>query len=283
MKTRLFFLTVLITVLLASCATSTYYQVYKATPTGKTTLKEDLLIFEDQNCVVSYNLWDEGGNCGFKFYNKTTQNIYLHLEDSFFVLNGISYNYYKNRVYTTTSSTRLAASRNTNVSKAIVGANISNLIQSVGVSATNSVGVVSSSGSSVAYNEEQIVCIPGMTAKIFTEYSINSALIRDCDLLRYPSEKQIKPRTYTKSNSPLVFSNRMTYIPANTMIPAKIENEFYVSEITNVPESKMVGTRYDVFCGEKSSVEVSYFKNASPDQFYIKYVKDKTTDDKTKH
>ena len=283
MKTRLFFLTVLITVLLASCVSTTYYQVYKATPTGKTTLKEDLLIFEDQNCVVSYNLWDEGGNCGFKFYNKTTQNIYLHLEDSFFILNGISNNYYKNRVYTTSNNTRLATSRNTNVSKSIAGANFLNLNQSASISATNSVGVVSSSGSSVAYNEEQIVCIPGMTAKIITEYSINSSLIRDCDLLRYPSEKQIKPRTYTKSNSPLVFSNRITYIPANTMIPEKIENEFYVSEITNLPEKQVIGTRKDVFCGEESSEEVSYFKNVTPDRFYLKYVKDKTTVDKAKH
>jgi hypothetical protein len=283
MKTKLFFLTALITVLLASCVSTTYYQVYKATPTGKTTLKEDLLIFEDQNCVVSYNLWDEGGNVGFKFYNKTSQNIYLHLEDSFFILNGISYNYYKNRVYTTSNNTRLATSHNASVTKSISGLNISNLIQSAGVSATNSVGVVSSSGSSVAYNEEQIVCIPGMTAKIITEYSINSSLIRDCDLLRYPTEKQIKPRTYTKSNSPLVFSNRMTYIPANSMIPEKIENEFYVSEITNLPEKQVIGTRKEVFCGEESSEEVSYFKNATPDQFYIKYIKEKTTDDKAKH
>ena len=122
-----------------------------------------------------------------------------------------------------------------------------------------------------------------MTAKIITEYSINSSLIRDCDLLRYPSGKQIKSRIYTKSNSPLVFSNRITYIPANSMIPEKIENEFYVSEITNITEKQMIGTRKEVFCGEESSEVVTYFKNVTPDRFYIKYINEKTSFDKVNY
>jgi len=57
-----------------------YIQVYKATPTKELTTNEYSLIYEDNNCKVSYNLWAEGGNIGFSFYNKTDQNIFLNME-----------------------------------------------------------------------------------------------------------------------------------------------------------------------------------------------------------
>ena len=283
MKTKFFLFAALIAVVMTSCLSTSYYQVYKATPMGKTTLKENLLVYEDQNCIVSYNLWVEGGNLGFKFYNKTDKNIYLNLEESFFILNGISNNYYRNRVFTTTKNSGISTSRNANASKSISGINVLDLFQTNKISATNSVGVVASSGNSVSYNEEKIVCIPSMTAKVITEYSINSSLIRDCDLLRYPSEKQMKSKTYTKSNSPLVFSNRIVYNVEHSIIPEKFENEFYVSEITNYPESVMVGTKYEEYCGERSAEKIGYFKTISPDKFYIKYINEKYTDNKMTH
>ena len=81
MKTLKFLSVLLLTaMLLASCVTNSYYQVYKATPSDTTLLKDNLLVYEDQNCEVFYNLWDEGGNIGFRFYNKSNENIYLNLE-----------------------------------------------------------------------------------------------------------------------------------------------------------------------------------------------------------
>ena len=79
-----------------------------------------------------------------------------------------------------------------------------------------------------------------MTSKVITEYSINSSLIRDCDLFKYPSGKQIKSRTFIKSNSPLVFSNRIVYNVEQSITPVKFENEFFVTEITNYPERELV-------------------------------------------
>ncbi len=60
---------------------------------------ENSLIYEDDNCIVSYNLWAERGDIGFRCYNKTNSNIYVNLEESFFILNGIAHDYFKNRVY----------------------------------------------------------------------------------------------------------------------------------------------------------------------------------------
>ena len=66
----------LISILFSSCTVKSYYQVYKATPTNNLVTQDKLLVYEDENCKVSYDLWVDGGDIGFEFYNKTDQNIY---------------------------------------------------------------------------------------------------------------------------------------------------------------------------------------------------------------
>jgi len=46
-----------------------------------------------------------------------------------------------------------------------------------------------------------------------------------------------------------------------------------VTEISNYPESKMYELKYDEYCGQKNMYSTKYFKNVSPDKFYIKYSK----------
>lgn len=273
MKTKSLIYAAIFATLLTSCVSTNYFQVYKTTPSDKFVLKDNLLVFEDDNCKVSYNLWDYGGNIGFKLYNKTDKNIYLNLEESFFVLNGISYNYYRNRVFTNSSSSGTSASSGAIASKSVTGINYLDLIQTNRISATNTVDIMSSSGYSVSFYEEKIVCVPSHTSKIIKEYSINETLFRDCDLFKYPSKNQIKPKTFSKSTSPLVFSNIIAYKVGQSDNIVKFENEFYVNEISNYPESEILETKYDEYCGQKSITTTKYFKNVSPDKFYVKYIK----------
>ena len=65
MKIQKILLIALILVLFTSCMKSSYFQVYKTATSDKLVLKENLLVYEDENCKVSYNLWNEGGNIGF--------------------------------------------------------------------------------------------------------------------------------------------------------------------------------------------------------------------------
>ena len=254
---------ILMVLLFASCSKTTFYQVYKTKPTNESTVLKDNLIYEDDNCKVSYNFWSDGGNIGFQFFNKTDKNIYLNLDESFFVLNGISNNYYKNRVFTTTSGV---------TSKSEAQVNYWNYLYNN--SLQKSVGSSSSSEYSVAYTEEKTICIPSKTAKIISEYSINNSLFRDCDLFKYPTKKQIKTKYFTKSNSPYLFSNRIKYSVGNTDNPIIFENEFYISEITNYPEKSITDYKYEEFCNEKSEQKIKIISNASPDKFYIMYLKD---------
>ena len=271
MKTQRILFSALVAIMLTSCVSLSYFQVYKTVPTDKLVVKDNLLVYEDENCKISYNLWSEGGNIGFQFFNKTDKNIYLSLEESFFILNGISYNYYRNRVFTSSTSSGASASRGATATKSVTGLNFLDLIQTNRISVTNSEGLMTSAGYSVSYNEEKIVCIPLKTSKIISEYNINESLFRDCDLFKYPTKKQITSKTFSKEQSPLVFSNRIAYSIGQTDNLIKFENEFYVSEISNYPESEMVESKYDEYCGQKSALKTKYFKNVSADRFYIKY------------
>lgn len=277
MKTIKIIFTALIATMLTSCGSASYFQVYKTETSDKIITKDNLLVYEDENCKVSYNLWDEGGNVGFQFFNKTDKNIYLNLEESFFILNGISHNYYKNRVFTNSASAGSTSSSSANSTKSISGINYLKLFQSNKISKTNTVGLITSSASSVAYNEEKLITIPSKTSKVISEYNINASLFRNCDLYKYPTKKQIKTKTFSKTQSPIVFSNRIAYSIEQTESLIKFENEFYVTEISNYPESEMFVFKKEEYCGEKSIIKSKFFKNASAEKFYIKYNKGQDT------
>lgn len=258
--------------ILTSCASS-YFQVYKTVPSEKIVKKDNLLFYEDENCKISYNFWGEGGNIGFQFYNKTDKYIYLNLDECFFILNGISHDYYKNRVFTSSTSLGSTTSQGSSKTKSLTGLNYLDLIQTNKISISNRVEVMKSSGFSVSYSEEKIVCIPSYTTKYISEYIINESLFRDCDLFKYPTKKQINTKTFTKEESPFVFSNRIAYSIGQSDSLIRIENKFFVSEITNYPENAILETKYDEYCGQKSIRLIPYFNNISADKFYIKYRK----------
>lgn len=255
--------------------------MYKTKSSDNTTLRDNKLIYEDENCEVSYDLWGDGGDIGFRLFNKTDKNLYLNLDQCYFILNGVSNNYYKDRVYTNTQSAGTNTAQSTSGSKSYSGFNYWNLFQTNNISTTGSVGVSSASGYSVSHKEEKVVCIPSKTSKLISEYSINKSVYRDCNLLKYPSSKKVQKLSFTKTNSPLVFSNRLSYSVGESTNLIKFENAFYVSEISNSPESAVIDNRPEEFCKDKSLESYKYFKVVSPDQFYITYVQKR--EDKFKH
>lgn len=261
----------LIALIMTSCSSTSFYQVYKTTASEKMNVKENSLVYEDQNCTISYNFWQNEGNIGFRFFNKTDKNIYLNLDETFFVFNGIANNYYRNRIFTNSESSGVVVTKGANAAKSFSGTNFLNLFQTNLLSVSSSVNKTSFSGTSVAYNEEKIVCIPPQTAKIISEYNINEYLFRDCDLLRHPTRKEVKSKNFTKSSSPIIFSNIISYKLAQSETQNKVQNEFFVSEITNLPESEMYASRYEEYCGKKNSIKTKYALKQSPDNFFIQY------------
>jgi len=260
--------------MLNSCAT-TFYQVYEVNSNNKINFKKDALIYEDKNCSLTYNFWSNGGDIGFIFHNKTNKNIYINLQKSFFIVNGFANDYYKERIYTNSKSTGISAANDVFFSKAMRGFNNSGLVQTNQIAASKSTGAIATTGYSVTHNEQKEVCIPANTSKIISEYSIKDNVYRDCDLYRFPNKKQINTVTYSKAESPYVFGNRIIYFIENDEEEVQIDNEFYVSEITNYPEKEITESRPKEFCKEKSTTKYLFFKDVTPYKFYIKYSKDR--------
>lgn len=86
-------------------------------------------------------------------------------------------------------------------------------------------------------NREQeldIVAVPPHALKRISEYSINNTLYLDCDLCLFPAAKATM--NFTVDNSPLIFSNYITYHVGLAGEYKVIDNQFYLSSVTNYSE-----------------------------------------------
>jgi Tfp pilus assembly major pilin PilA len=72
--------------ILSSCIGGAYYQVYDVKSEGLQT-KSNGLVYEDDNCLLFYNLWNKSGCLSFVFANKTDKDITIDLTRSFFIKN----------------------------------------------------------------------------------------------------------------------------------------------------------------------------------------------------
>lgn len=244
---------------IASAATKDYYQVYKTVPeNGK--LLDNKITFEDENCNIVYNLWGEGGNIGFTIFNKSENEIIINIDKSFFVLNGIAYDYFQNRTITKTSTS---------------GSSVSYTYPYWYYSSLK-VGGTSTSSYATSYSESPLMIIPSKTSKNITEYNVVNNFYSSCDLLKYPfSKKEIKSLSFDKTNSPYTFYNIISYTSKG--INFNLENKFYVDQIANFPRSEIVETIYPEKCGKESSNYVEVFKETPPNNFYFHYIKGNDT------
>ena len=250
--------------LLQSCgAYYEYIQILSTKPINnveKTTLTNGGVLYEDENCAVFYKFWDEGGDAGFEFYNKTDEIIYLDLTKTFFIKNGIAYDYYEDKTVTDTETRHTsstvsygyaqAASRSysASISQYYAGnfgqmpaTTYSPLASSVSLRASNSymsslfkTSSTSTSfghSTSVAITDKPILAIPPKSSKYVKNYSLVSNEFVSCDLIYYPEEND--KLTFDVTNSPLTFSNYITYTKGKRAEEISIENQFYVNDIAN--------------------------------------------------
>lgn len=271
-KIPLFCITIILAAIASACTSTAYYQVCETKSNGKLSNNSGTVSFEDENCKISYNLWRDGGNAGFVFYNKTEKKIILDMRESYFLVNGISQSYFRNRVYTKTVG-RAGAVANVNSTSA--GVMASSPGKAVGVSTNNTLssGLAASEEYSVSFAEEDKIQIPPHTSKVVQEYSIWTVPYRDCSIIRYPFRDERPTVDFSKETSPITFGNNLVYTLEGESQSRTITNSFYVSKISNLPTSAAIGYEYPEYCGQKSLDSYKVFKDESPDRFFIRYVK----------
>lgn len=244
----------LISTFLASCTASNYCQVYKANAENGI-ISNGKIVFEDSSCIVSYNLWASGGDIGFRIYNKTAKDLIIDMTKSFFVLNGVAYEYYQNRTFTTLISN----------GKTIASYPYYYYWYSDPSKATE----YDMKSNSTSFVEKPLLTIPSRTLINVTEYRIINSPYLNCDLLQFPKMKKVKTLKFDKLNSPFLFYNIISYKSIGDNV--RMENNFYVSEITNMPSYEVKKTIYEDECGKKLPVSKLVFKEVAPDKFYNYY------------
>jgi hypothetical protein len=218
----------------------------------------------------------------------------VNLKKSHLILNGIAQTYFQNRKFSRTSASSFSHGGETTtgyykgISNTLLnGFVFSGLSSSYSTTNTNSIlsyiNARSSSSVSEGYTvtsiEQDIICIPANAAKAFTGFSLKNSLFRDCDLLRFPSRKEINSKKFSQNSSPLTFKNIISYgfNVANSDSFKTIESEFWVSEITNYPKDEFIESMYPEFCEDKADYQLDYYIYDQPDRFYIHYEKGATT------
>lgn len=260
---RLTFIAVLyVALMITSCSHLYHYvQVFETKSESKSIQNRgNGVLYEDDICAIYYRFWAEGGDAGFSIFNKTDKMMYVDLSKSFFIRNGVAFDYYQNRTYrqtetntfgnqvTSASAIYGGASSTAGVSATYLG-NFGNLpftpydpiLTSTNLQKTESYGALrysamansyaSSTSSSVSIEERKVLAIPPHAAKIIAEYSINNQIFLFCDLDRYPKEHS--SIEFGENDSPLKFSNYITFRLGDNTQDVVLTNDFYISKITN--------------------------------------------------
>ena len=260
--------------LLASCSPYVFYQVYNTT-TPDMEERENMLVYENECLKVSYNFWAEAGNGNFVVYNKSDKDLFILLSQSFMIKNGVALDYFKNREWGSSVSQNLTSSAGTS---ATIYGYTKYLKDSQGnpylASASSSAGERKSIGSASSFvmKENPIVCIPPHAFKVLGEYALYDNLIKECNEEQDYPNKSSMPVTFTKEDSPLHVVNRIAYTFDSTgKDPQYINNEFWISEVTNYIDEEIVKTEWREQCESGLKEKVEVFTIGSPQQFYNKY------------
>ena len=177
---------IVVTLFLTSCIKN-YYQIFTASSENSKT-KSGLIVFEDKNCTVSYNLWSFQGSSDFVFYNKTDQDITIDFTKTFFVLNEYSNPYYQNKTYSSTLSNKVTAN-----------------------SYYKTYSISKDASTTISYGDQTATVIPSKTKRLISKFQIVDTLFFHCDLVRKATRSNPGTVKFDKSTSPIIFSNIITY------------------------------------------------------------------------
>ena len=284
-------------ILLTSCvSTYNFCQVYETRPVDDTKIShsdDGTLMFENEQCIIYYNFWSNHGTAGFEFYNKTDEVICIDLTKSFFSRNGVAYDLYRGREWSETwtsssSTTYVESSSQGNTSSVSYGGILKpqysyspyfDMEYASGTYSSTSSGSTSSARSSssahtssITYREQSSVIVPPHKKKYVPTYVIAQKLMQSCDLQRYPGSSSRV--TYTQENSPLRFSNYVTYTVGENKTVFTVENGFYVSAVTNYadPEISVYRKREEPCENQKDNPEYME-RTKSGDRLYDRFTR----------
>lgn len=254
-----------------SSCTQKIYQIYEVESANLQSSDKEI-IFSNNDCEISYNLWSATGNLDFLFKNKTEHDIYIDMTRSFFIRNGIAYDYYSDIEYTRTTT----AITSTSAAASLIMKNKdyyttlwtpANAIREIKVSAGQNIGAARS----VTEKEAKYICIPAKSAKKIKGFNISDYIYYECgnNKFNFPGKKS-ETITYTKEKSPLSFRNRITYF-FDSNISNSIDNEFWIKSLTNYTQNEVIENVRAKNCIGSGETTKTVNKQKAANKFYNTY------------
>lgn len=255
---------------LASCKVN-YYQVYEA-KSPELTQKDNSMVFENEDCKISYNLWRPNGSMAFIFENKTNKDIFIDMTQTFFIKNGAANDYYKNRTYETRTIESLSLGYS--VSQTYIGVD-GYWPSQYAVPLVTSAKKQAEVSKAVSIKESEYVCVPAKSYKVIDYYNIYPQFEKTCDKKKDYPRIESTLNTYDESNSPLKFKNKIAYsFQKNNSSLKHIENSFWLSSIKNYSKKGAIEKRKIREGCRDYDVEREFFIIGGPNQFYVYYNKE---------
>lgn len=251
-----FFLVVAL--LQVSCMSSKYFQICETTIDAEIVSLEGEVLFETEELVFSYNLWSSKGDAGFKVSNISDSDVTIDLTKTFYVRNGLARPYF--------SDGEISYSAGAGATVAVKNQYYNSFFNQSNLAAASS-----ASSTTKTYRNPREIVIPANTHIDVGGFSVTNGYINECDLQPYPSLKETTSFVYDKENTPVLFSNIVSYESEGET--HRVEHEFYISRVTNLPESKALESVYLDDCGKKLYVPKKVFSVVKPSSFYYEYVK----------
>ena len=252
------------TMLFASCS-KTFIQIVDVK--GTIPVENNNFVYSDNAVKITYSMWDDGGNAGFIVENVSDKTVYVYLTNSFFILNGAAHDYFLNRTHGRGSASTYSAMKSASAD-AFDFWSLSKLPEKIAYTATAS--ATRASTSSLSFSEKPIVAIPPHSYKSISEYSIASDVIEDCSVKLFQQKKYPESLTFTELNTPIKFTNYITYSVEEDSKPIVITNDFYVAGYTNYNIREIVEK---VKVGCKGQAKVEYNTKAAGTSYYVTYTK----------
>ena len=265
---------VCLTLLMTSCSVKTYYQVVDV-KSSNLEKESNNYVYNDGVCKIVYNFWSEGGNAGFQVENLSDEVVYMDLGNTFYIKNGVAYDYYKARNYGFGKSSQVT--KGSSVSATAYGIwrpwPLAGYLGSI--TAQSQEFASSGSNSNLSYAEKPIVAIPPHASKSFSEYIIMGDVFQDCSVNLMVQKNNPEGMTLTEADSPIRFSNYITYKKGESGQAKVVTNDFYIGGYTNYFSKDIIKIQK---VGCKKTVFKPLFDKYAPDRFYVKYTQKHSND-----
>lgn len=248
------------------------YQVYEV-QSSELSVKNNSMVYENQDCKVFYNLWAKNGSVAFIFENISDKDIFIDMSKSFFIKNDAAYDYFKNRSYGTHVYENVELGLSASNTYINPNGYWPNRYLFPIISTTKATyNAKSGLSTGVTIQEPKYVCIPAHAYKVISVYKIYPEFVTVCKRSMDFPKYDATLKTYSKDESPLKFTNRIAYsFEEGGEIAGRIDNFFWLSSVKNYSSKAAIEKRKEKVGCSSAVQRKQYFKIGGPNQFYVTY------------